>query len=113
MFEFCKFRARHFDARHFDVVYFVARHFDARHYDARPSPRFECGTLRLRIGGSTNRLLGQLIITILHSVYRFKHKMAFSSDYFNNKNNVCEMKFLRNDTYPFVLIKSINERFEQ
>ena len=57
-----------------------------------PPPGFEPGTFRLRIGGFTNRPLGQLMITILHSVYRFKDKMAFSSDYFNNENNVCEMK---------------------
>ena len=57
-----------------------------------PLPRFEPGTFGLRIGGYTNRPIGQLIIMILHHVYRFKDKMAFSSDYFYSENNVCEMK---------------------
>ena len=52
-----------------------------------PPPGFEPGTFSLRVSGSTNRPLVQLIITILHFMYRFKDKMAFSSDYFNNKNN--------------------------
>ena len=59
-----------------------------------PPPGIEPDTLWLEIGGSTNRPLAQLIIPVLHSMCRFKDKMAFSSDYFKQwkKNNVCEMK---------------------
>ena len=47
-----------------------------------PLTGFEPGTFRLRTSGITIRPLGQLIITILHFVYRFKDQMAFSSEYF-------------------------------
>ena len=47
-----------------------------------PSLRFEPGAFRLQTGGFNSRPLCQFISTILHSVYRFKDQMAFSSEDF-------------------------------
>ena len=72
-------------------------------YLLMPPPGFEPGTFRLRIGGFTNRPLGQLMITILHSVYRFKDKMAFSSDYFGGLRSYTETPLCQKNGFNHIM----------